>query len=121
MRMHDAMAELRQQLRSEPTEKRIRATLGRDTVVDTTRALLVWEPRRIVPTYAVPVEDLHAELQPGEALADTGVPVLHPGIPFAVHTTPGRAVSVRAGGETRADAGFLPDDPELRGHVVLDF
>src|SRR5918998_980860 len=98
MRMHDAISKLHQQLRSEPTEKRIRATLGRDTVVDTTRALLVWEPRRICPTYAVPVDELHAELHPAEALADTGIPVLHPGIPFGVHSTAGRAVSVHAGG-----------------------
>jgi uncharacterized protein (DUF427 family) len=121
MRMYEAMSGLRQQLRYEPTEKRIRATLGRETVVDTTRALLVWEPRRIVPTYAVPVDELHAELRPAEAVPDTGVPALHPGIPFAVHSTEGRAVSVSAGGETREAAGFLPDDPELRGHVVLDF
>ena len=119
--MRDAMTELRQQLRYEPTEKRIRATLGRETVVDTTQALLVWEPRRIVPTYAVPVADLRAELVPAEAMPDPGVPVLHPGIPFGVHSTAGRAVTVQAGGETREGAGFLPDDPELRGHVVLDF
>src|ERR687893_354510 len=100
MQMRDAMTELREQLRYEPTEKRIRATLGRETVVDTTRALLVWEPRRIVPTYAVP--------QPAEAQPHSGVPeFLHPGIPFGVHTTAGRPVSVQAGGETRAGAGFL--------------
>ena len=34
------------QLRYEPTAKRIRAVLGGETVVDSTRALLVWEPRR---------------------------------------------------------------------------
>ena len=42
------------ELRYEPTAKRIRAVLGGDTVVDSTRALLVWEPRRVVPSYAVP-------------------------------------------------------------------
>jgi uncharacterized protein (DUF427 family) len=35
------------QLRYEPTAKRIRAVLGGHTVVDTTRAILLWEPRRI--------------------------------------------------------------------------
>jgi hypothetical protein len=42
------------QLRYEPTAKRIRAELGGRTVVDTTGAALVWEPRRVVPSYAVP-------------------------------------------------------------------
>jgi uncharacterized protein (DUF427 family) len=46
------------QLRHEPTAKRIQAVLGGDTIVDSTRAVLVWEPRRIVPSYAVPAEDV---------------------------------------------------------------
>jgi len=37
------------ELRHEPTAKRIRAQLGEATVVDSTRAALVWEPRRVVP------------------------------------------------------------------------
>jgi hypothetical protein len=36
-------------------------SLGDDTVVDTTRAMLAWEPRRVVPTYAVPEADVAAE------------------------------------------------------------
>jgi hypothetical protein len=31
-------------------------------VLDTERAMLVWEPKRIVPSYAVPAEDVDAEL-----------------------------------------------------------
>ncbi len=42
------------QLRHEPTAKRIRAVLGGATVLDSTRGVLVWEPRRIVPSYARP-------------------------------------------------------------------
>jgi len=41
----------------EPTARRIRAVLGGAAVVDTTRTVLVWEPRRIVPSYAVPVQE----------------------------------------------------------------
>jgi uncharacterized protein (DUF427 family) len=67
------------QLRHEPTAKRIRAALGASTVVDSTQAVLVWEPRRIVPSYAVPVGDIRAELMAaGAAVADAtdeiGVP-----------------------------------------------
>ena len=133
-RMRDLLAGGLGQLRHEPTAKRIRAVLDGGTVVDTTRALLVWEPRRIVPSYAIPGDDIAADLVPHEeAAADaTGTmgvrmpelsrrPVLDPSIPFAVHSTEGRAVDLRAGGQHRPGAGFYPADPELAGHVVLDF
>ena len=126
---------LRQQLgelRHEPTAKRIRAELGGRTVVDSTRALLVWEPRRVVPVYAVPVEDVAVELEPADgagAPADDSVglslpemsarPVLDPSIRFTVHSSEGRPVRLRAGGA--AAHGFRPADPDLTGHVLLDF
>jgi uncharacterized protein (DUF427 family) len=100
-------------IRSTPTERRVRA----DDVVDTTRALLVWEPRRIVPSYAVPVEDLQADVVPGGDVAEDVEGVLHPGIPFAVHTAEGEPVSIGA----REGAGFRLADEELAGYVVLDF
>jgi uncharacterized protein (DUF427 family) len=122
------------QLRYEPIGKRIRAVLGGSTVVDTTRALLVWEPRRIVPSYAVPDGDVTAELVPADAAAAeapgtigvrmpelSGRPVLDPSVPFALHSAEGRAADLRANGQTRPAAGFYPADPDLAGHVVLDF
>ena len=122
------------QLRHEPTAKRIQAMLGGDTVVDSTRAVLVWEPRRIVPSYAVPVEDVRGDLVPagaaagvvggdvGVALADvTALRVLDPRIPFTVHSTAGEAVDLHAAGQVRPGAGFRPADPDLAGLVILDF
>ena len=107
------------QLRHEPTAKRIQAVLGGDTVVDSTRAVLVWEPRRIVPSYAVPVQDVRGDLVPagaaagvvgddvGVALADvTALRVLDPRVPFTVHSTAGEAVDLRAAGQVRPGAGF---------------
>ena len=41
------------ELRIHPTEKRIRAFVDGQLVVDSTRALIVWEPRRIVPSSAM--------------------------------------------------------------------
>ena len=81
-------------LRFQPTTKRIRATVGGDAVVDSSRAVLLWEPRRIVPAYAVPAEDISAELVPAPpsaeadaALAGLGTRrVLSPGH-FRTHTT----------------------------------
>ena len=130
------MAELGS-LRYEPTEKRIRATLDGRTVVDSKRALLVWEPKRVVPTYAVPVADIDGEI--GAAPADDaaapapdGIPaigaprlgdrvVLDPSIPFTVHTAAGEPVAVRPRGGAVEAAAFRPSDPALEGFVVLDF
>src|ERR1700749_5198519 len=70
------------ELRHEPTAKRIQAVLGGETSGDSTRAVLVWEPRRIVPSYAVPVEDVRGELVPADAVSagpgdDVGVALAH--------------------------------------------
>jgi uncharacterized protein (DUF427 family) len=115
--MQDLLARARRELRHEPIERRVRAKLGREPVVDSTRAILVWEPRRVVPSYAVPVEDVRAELTAAPA-ANGEVPgVLHPGIPFGVHTAAGEPVSVG----DRTGAGFRLADDDLAGYVVLDF
>ena len=115
--MQDLLGQARTQLRHEPIERRVRAALGGATVVDSTRALLVWEPRRVVPSYAVPEGDIDSMLprSPGGGAAVAGV--LHPGIPFAVHTADGEPVAVAG----RAGAGFRLADPDLAGFVALDF
>jgi uncharacterized protein (DUF427 family) len=105
-------------LRYEPTEMRIRAGIGDQEIVDTTEAVLVWEPRRVVPSYAVPVAELRVELTASAATV-TPAPdgILHPGIPFAAHSCAGQVVDVAG----VAGAGFRPDDPQLAEYVVLDF
>jgi uncharacterized protein (DUF427 family) len=122
-RLRDVMMGQLGALRWEPTDKRIRATAGDATVVDTTRALLVWEPKRVVPSYAVPEADIAAEVAAGgDGAAEpeqppmlAGRPVYDPSVPFAVHTAPGEAVTVAGA------PGFRPADPELAGYVLLDF
>jgi uncharacterized protein (DUF427 family) len=120
--MQDRMSQGLTLLRYEPTQMRVRVASGDQEIVDTTRAVLVWEPRRVVPSYAVPVEELRAELAASPAAA---VPVpddlLHPGIPFAAHSCPGESVDVLVGAGRLTAAGFRPDDPDLAGYVVLDF
>ncbi len=115
--MRDLLAQARGELRHEPIEKRVRATLGGAPIVDSTRAVLVWEPRRVVPSYAVPVEDIRAELSDVPAANGHADGVLHPGIPFAVHTAAGEPLSIA----DRAGAGFRLADDDLAGYVVLDF
>ena len=119
------------QLRHEPMRKRVRAILAGEVVVDSTEAILVWEPHRVIPAYAVPREHLRAELLPAPPAAAPARPlgfrlaegqtVLDPSVPFAVHSTDGEPLSLSAAGETREGVAFQPADPDLDGHVVLDF
>lgn len=116
--MRDLWAEGLGLLRHEPTEMRVRIRQDGHELVDTVRAILVWEPRRVVPSYAVPATELHATLSPSDAsvlpLPDG---ILHPGIPFAAHSCPGEVMDV----DGLIGAGFRPEDPELAEYVVLDF
>ena len=132
VRMMDLLGGSLEALRYQPTAKRVRVSLAGEPVAVTTEAQLVWEPRRVVPTYAVPVAALTAQLVPAGAESgdeETGFhlpdvssrPVLDPSIPFAVHTCPGTVFDVIAGAETGGRAAFRPDDPDLADHVVLEF
>jgi len=116
-RMRDLMTRAFSELRYEPIERRVRATLDSEAVVDSTRAVLVWEPRRVCPSYAVPAEDIRAELANAPATNGQVPGVLHPGIPFSVHTAAGATLSI----DRRVGAGFRLADEDLAGYVALDF
>ncbi|MFE4229682.1 DUF427 domain-containing protein [Arthrobacter sp. NPDC056886] len=121
------------QLRYEPTAKRVRASLGGNVVVDTVQAWLVWEPRRVTPIFAVPEQELLAELAPPAlpasaveehafALRKGEAPTsLDPGTKFGRHTCAGEELDVVTAGATAPRAAFRPEDPDLAGYVVLDF
>src|SRR3982751_7052238 len=106
VRMMDLLTSNLDTLRYEPTAKRVRAYAGGEPVADTCEALLVWEPRRVVPTYAVPVAALSAPLVPAgaESGADENIgvrlpaissrPILDPTVPFAAHSCAGTAFDV---------------------------
>ena len=104
------------ELRYAATPKRIRALLDGETVLDTREALLVWEPRRVVPWYAVPPGDLRLDLAEQDP-----VPVPEPRAPVLPpshndwHTVPGRSLHL----EGRGEVAFRPDDPALGGRLVL--
>jgi len=121
LRMKHHLGQSMPELRYEPTPTRIRAYAGGSLVVDTRDALLVWEPRRVVPVFAVPVSAIaggvtQADPQPDPPDLDQLPPVLGP-MDFSLHTSPGTVVDV---GPLTA-AGFVPDDTDLGGRVVLDF
>jgi uncharacterized protein (DUF427 family) len=114
------------ELRYQPSPKRVRVRLGGELVADTTRPVLIWEPRRVVPSYAIPVEDFTVAPTPADleaaparpvTLAAGGPPVLDPSTGFGHHTCPGVPGTVTIG--PLWGATFRPKD--LDDLVVLDF
>ncbi len=106
------------ELRYAATPKRLRALLDGRTVMDTRDALLVYEPRRIVPWYAVPPADLHLTLTEHDPapVPEIRAPVLAPRH-NEWHTVPGRSLHLDGHGEV----AFRPDDPALGGRVLLQW
>jgi uncharacterized protein (DUF427 family) len=122
----EARMELMGDLRYQPTEKRVRAALGGYTVADSTHAVLVWEPRRVLPSYAIPEADLRLTLSPNTGTLPKDGPrpdadVLHGGHVFGIHSTEGEPLDVSVADTTRPGAAFRAADPDLAGYVVLDF
>ena len=122
MRMGEHLMSLLGELRYEPVTRRVRASLDGVPVLDTTDAVLVWEPRRVVPMYAVPPGDVRADLVPCAApdVPDQLPAVLGP-VNFGWHHTPGRSFDLVVGDRALPAAGFAPHDPDLGGRVVLDW
>ncbi len=126
IRMIDLLMSAGYELRYQPTQKRVRAMLGGTTVVDTKNAALVWEPRRVVASYAVPIADVTGVL--AEAPRDSveeravsleagGPPVLDPRTPFGLHTAAGTTMTLSTDGVS--GQAFRPT--ELDSMVILDF
>ena len=122
------------QLRYEPVDKRIRGLIGGQLVIDTDRALLVWEPKRVVPSYAIPAQELDGLTgSPADPGADSAAssevviphlgdrPVYDPSVPFGVHTAEGTVLDLRVAGAERRAAAFRPADEALSEYVIVDF
>ncbi|WP_067521092.1 DUF427 domain-containing protein [Alloactinosynnema sp. L-07] len=125
LRMRHHLGKAMSDLRYEPTLFRTRARIADTTVVDTWSAVLVWEPRRLVPVYGVPVGDIRGQVVPTDpqpAAPDlTTVPGMLGPMDFSLHTCAGTVVDLVLDGVTVAQAGYLPADPDLAEIVVLDF
>jgi uncharacterized protein (DUF427 family) len=122
LRLGPHLSALHAELRWEPVTRRIRASLDGVPVLDTTDAVLVWEPRRVVPMYAVPPADLRADLVPRAAAeVPEGLPPVLGPVHFEWHHTPGRDHDLVVGDRTVPAAGFTPDDPDLGGRVVVEW
>src|SRR4051812_48019932 len=97
-------------LRYEPTPKRVRAEVDGTTVADSRAALLVWEPRRAVPAYAFPRDDVRRDLLVDSANA---LPDAHGG--SAAFWT------LTAGDEPVENAAWQYADADLAGHIALSW
>ncbi len=123
VRMSDHITGTAGALRFEPSAKRVRCSVDGTTLADTTAAVLVWEPGRVVPAYAVPMAEFRAELvalgpeapEPGDQAQSKGP------ASFAMHTCDGRPYTVRVQGRELVAAAFRPDDPDLADYLLLDF
>ncbi len=89
-------------LHTEPVPRRIRATLGGVTVLDTTRALYVWETPKY-PQYYIPRTDVDEAVLVDEA---------HP---HKLRLGMAQRYGLRAGGVERAEAGRLYTESDVAG------
>jgi uncharacterized protein (DUF427 family) len=119
--MRELLASQLDNLRYEPTAKRLRVAVGKHPVADTYNGLLVWEPRRVVPTYAVPVQDFSAQIEVTAGQQPPQQSILDPTIPFSAHTVAGEAYDVVVGESRLPSVAFRPVDPDLANYVLLDF
>ena len=119
------------ELRYEPVPRRVRGYADGVLVIDSLRAVLLWEPSRVVPTYAVPAEDVLTELVPAPARAEPppshpipirpDLTIYDPSTPFAFHTAAGAELTVRSAGRDHVGAAYGLYDPELAGYAAVDF
>jgi uncharacterized protein (DUF427 family) len=91
----------RNALRYEPSDKLVRGEIDGETVVDSKRVWLVWEPGRVVPGWCFPRDDVRMEL-------------LKP-----VEPEEGRPEVWDVGSAERAAWSF--DDPDLEDRIQIDF
>ena len=119
--MRDAMREKLRDLRYEPTEKRLRAYLGDIAVIDTTRALIVWEPRRVVPSFAVPVDAVDGELVPANRATSPTPTSCTPASRSPRTRRPAARSTSHAGERVLPQAAFTPYDDAFDGYAIVDF
>ena len=113
---------LHDQLRFHPLDRRIRASYDGQPVLDTTDAMVVWEPRRVVPMYAVPRQDLAATLTPCPTPEPpTQAPPLMGSARFGWHFHDGESFTLGVGDASFPAAGFIAADPDLGGRVIVEW
>ncbi|MDL9944812.1 DUF427 domain-containing protein [Gordonia sp. ABSL11-1] len=103
--------------------RRVRASVAGRTVVDSAEAIQVWEPDRVVGSYAVPRAAIGLALSAPSPVsaAVRRPPILTPDDEFSIHTCAGTVWDITTPDRVLPGAGFTPDDPDLADHVVLEW
>ncbi len=110
-------------LRSAASRRRVRALLAGRPVADADDVLQVWEPYRVVGSYAFATADVNAALVSPTPVVpvERRPPVLTPVHQFSLHTCAGTSWDIEVTGRVLPAAAFTPDDPDLTGRVILDW
>jgi uncharacterized protein (DUF427 family) len=98
------------ELTYERSPRWVRGELGGETVVDSRRALVVWEPGKPVPLYAFARDDVR-----GDSLRRVGAPPEpdHPGV--------AEWWDLEAGGQTARHGAWRYGDPDLARAIAFDW
>lgn len=122
-RVLETLNKLLPELRFEPTTKWIRAYSKGTPVLDSKEAVLLWEPMRATPIYAVPASDVLVELVKSSAQPQpvVGAGMLFPDDVFLMHTTNGTILDVHVADQVLEGVAFGLTDPELADYVEFDF
>jgi uncharacterized protein (DUF427 family) len=94
----------------EPSERRVRGTIGTVTLVDSHSPMLVWEPGQAVPGYVFPREDVQTDL-----LRPTSAPA------HDRHQRVGRWYDVEVDGTRYPALAFEYDVDGLKGFIGIDW
>lgn len=102
-------------IRTEPTDRWVRAYVGDVAVADTRKPLLFWDEGVPVPFYAIPRGDVRADLLRPAEQERRGHPF------FGAKGPVSELFDVVVGDRTLPRAAWVRADPALDGHVVLTF
>jgi len=102
-------------MRTERTDKWVRAYVGTTLLVDSKDALLFWEQLRPVPAYAFPRADVRTDLLQPSAAPRTGRSHYPPHGPVSAW------YDVVAGGRVIEHAAWVRDDPKVSDRIVLSW
>lgn len=102
-------------VRTEPTDKWVRAYVGATLIVDSHDVLLFWDPARPVAAYAFPRADVRTDLLQPSAAPRAGRSHYPPHGPVKVW------YDVAVAGRVVEHAAWVRDDPAISDRVVLSW
>ena len=103
-------------MRTEISDKWVRALVGGTTVVDSRAPMLFWEQKFPIPSYAFAPGDVRMDLLTPSAAAPAGRPTF-----FGPKGPVAQWYDVHADGRVLPNAAWLRDAPELEGRITFSW